>query len=144
MICICTAEKKSKIFVDSSAWVALFFENDQSHKKAVTLFQKLKALRAPLYTSDYVIDETITTLLFKSGHKQSVAAGKALFFSEIIKIVYVHPDYFKPAWELYQKYADKKFSFTDVTSFVIAKDIHIKKVFSFDGDFSKAGFELIS
>ena len=133
-----------KIFVDTSSLVALFVESEENHKKAVVLFEKLKKLRALLYTSDYVIDETITTTLLRGNHKLSVVAGEALFPSQVIKIVYVCPDYLKPAWELYQKYDDKKFSFTDVTSFVIAKDLRIQKVFGFDSDFSKAGFELIS
>ena len=132
-----------KIFVDTSGWVALFVESEENHKKAVALFEKIKNSKAQLYTSDYVIDETITTTLARGGHKLSVLAGQALFPSRIIKIISVCPDYLKPAWALYQKYDDKKFSFTDVTSFVIAKDNHIQKVFSFDSDFSKAGFELI-
>lgn len=132
-----------KIFVDSSAFVALFLENDENNKKASTLFKELKTSKIPLYTSDYVIDETITTLFSRSGHKQSVAAGEAIFSSEIIKIIHVCPDHLKPAWELYKKYNDKKFSFTDVTSFTIAKDLNIKKAFSFDSDFIKAGMELI-
>jgi len=46
-------------------------------------------------------------------------------------------------WELYQKYKDKKFSFTDVTSFSIMKDLNIKKAFAFDREFIQAGIELI-
>ncbi len=132
-----------KIFVDSSAFAALFLENDKDHKNALALFQKLKNSKTPLYTSDYIIDETLTLLLHRSGHKQSMAAGEAILSSDVIKIVSVYPDYFKPAWVLYKKYDDKKFSFTDVTSFTIIKDLNIKKAFSFDSDFKKAGIQLI-
>ncbi len=133
-----------KIFIDASAWVALFVESDEGHKKAAAVYEKLKNSKVSLYTSDYVIDETITTILVRGSHKMSIVAGKAIFSSQIIKIAYVCPDYLKPAWELYQQYDDKKFSFTDVTSFAIAKDLNTKKVFGFDSDFSKAGFELIN
>ncbi|MEK7849448.1 MAG: PIN domain-containing protein [Candidatus Omnitrophota bacterium] len=132
-----------KVFVDTSGWVALFAENDQNHKKAVSIFEEIKYSKVPIYTSDYCIDETITTILARGSHKQSVLAGEALFTSKIIKIVHVYPDYLQTAWELYQKYKDKKFSFTDVTSFVIMKDLNIKKAFAFDREFVQAGIELI-
>lgn len=133
-----------RIFIDASGFVALFSEKDENHPKAVKLYEKLKNSKASLYTSDYVIDETLTTILARGSHKLSVVAGEAIFSSDIIKIVAVYPDYFKPAWALYKKYDDKKFSFTDVTSFTIIKDLSIKKAFSFDSDFTKAGIELIN
>ena len=114
-----------KVFIDTSGWVALFVENDKYHKKAASIFEEIKNSKAIIYTSDYVIDETITTILVRGSHKQSVLAGEALFISKIIKIVNICPDYLQVAWELYQKYKDKMFSFTDVTSFVIMKDLNI-------------------
>ena len=132
-----------KIFVDTSGWVALFVKNDVNHKKAISIFQELKEAKALIYTSDYVIDETITTILVRGNYKQSLIAGNALFNSEIIKYIYVAPEYLEPAWKLYQKYKDKKFSFTDVTSFVISKSFNISKVFTFDKNFYQAGFELL-
>ena len=132
-----------KIFVDTSGWVALFVAKDINHKKAVSVFEELKSSKALIHTSDYVIDETITTILVRGNHKQSVIAGNALFSSEIIKNIYVAPEYLESAWKSYKRYKDKEFSFTDVTSFTIGKDLSIKKVFSFDKDFQQMGFELL-
>lgn len=148
MITIYTAQEREdkpmeKIFVDTSGWVALFVENDTNHTKAVSIFEQIKNSKVSIYTSDYCIDETITTILAKGSHKESVLAGEALFSSKLIKIVHVCPDYLQAAWELYQKYMDKRFSFTDVTSFVIMKDLNIKNAFAFDGEFIRAGIELI-
>ena len=133
-----------KIFVDTSGWVGLFVANEEKHKEAVSILEDIKKGKTSIYTSDYVLDETITTILARGNHKQSVIAGKVLFTSEIIKIVYVYPDYFRGTWELYQKYKDKQFSFTDVSSFSIMKDLNIKKAFAFDREFIQAGIELIS
>ncbi len=132
-----------KVFVDTSGWVALFVANDKDHKKAAPIFDDLKRLKVLIYTSDYVIDETITTILARGNHKQSVFAGKVLLTSEIIKIVHIFPDYFQSAWKLYQKYKDKNFSFTDVTSFTVMKDLNINRAFAFDREFIQAGIELI-
>jgi len=132
-----------KVFVDTSGWVALFVDNDQNHKKAVSIFEDIKSLKSLIYTSDYIIDETITTIMARGNHKQSVSAGEALFTSKIIKIIHVSADYLQAAWELYQKYKDKSFSFTDVTSFVIMNNLGIRKAFGFDREFLQAGIELI-
>ncbi|OGW77490.1 MAG: hypothetical protein A3K16_03235 [Omnitrophica bacterium RIFCSPLOWO2_01_FULL_45_24] len=133
-----------KIFVDTSGWVALFVDNDQNHKKAVSIFEDIKSLKGTLiYTSDYIIDETITTILARGNHRQSVLAGEALFTSKILKIIHVSADYLQAAWGLYQKCKDKMFSFTDVTSFAIMKDLNIIKAFAFDREFTQAGIELM-
>jgi predicted nucleic acid-binding protein len=132
-----------KVFVDTSGWVALFVANDKNHQKAVSIFEEIKNSKALIYTSDYCIDETITTILIRGSHKQSILAGEALFTSKLIKIIHICPDYLQPAWEVYQRYKDKSFSFTDVTSFTIMKTLNVKKAFAFDREFIQAGIELI-
>ena len=133
-----------RIFVDTGGWAALFGDNDGNHKSAVTVYERLKKSKAALYTSDYVIDETITLTMVRSNHTQSVLVGKALLESTVVKAVPVAPDYIQPSWELYQKYNDKHFSFTDITTLVIAKSLNIKKFFSYDREFEKVGMELLS
>lgn len=130
-----------RVFVDTSGWVALFVENDKYHKKAKSIFENIKKSKAIIYTSDYVVDETITTIRGKGGYKQSLLAGNVFFTSKIIEIVLVSPDHFQNAWQLYQKYRDKEFSFTDVTSFSIIKSFNIKKAFAFDRHFLQVGIE---
>ena len=132
-----------KIFVDTGGWVALFGDNDGNHKSAVTVYERFKKSKAALYTSDYVIDETITLTTVRANHAQSVLAGKALLESAVVKVISVTPDYLQASWELYQKYKDKHFSFTDITTLVIAKNLNIKKLFSYDHEFEKVGMELL-
>lgn len=132
-----------KVFVDTGGWVALFVKNDKHHQRAVSIFDNLKTAKTPIYTSDYVIDETITTVLARGSHKQSVLAGEALLASRIIKIIYVAPEHLKAAWTLYKKYKDKEFSFTDVSCFAIMESYRIKKAFSFDREFIQAGIDII-
>lgn len=132
-----------KIFVDTSGWVALWIENDHNHKIAVSIFENMKRSKMSIYTSDYVIDETITTILGRVGHKQSILAGEALLNSGVVKVVFVAPDYFESTWELYRKYKDKRFSFTDVSSFSVMKELKLHKAFSFDTDFAQVGIELL-
>lgn len=131
-----------KIFVDISGWVALFVEDDKHHLKAKTVFEEIKKSKAALYTSDYIIDETITVIQARGGYQQSLVVGEVFFTSKIIEIVSVFPDHFHAAWQLHKKYQDKEFSFTDLTSFSIIKTLNIGKAFAFDKHFQQAGIEL--
>jgi predicted nucleic acid-binding protein len=49
-----------KLFVDTSAWLALNDRDDQYHKKAVEKSVEIKNQRIELITSEYVIDESVT------------------------------------------------------------------------------------
>ena len=53
---------------------------------------------------------------------------------------YVSTDYVE-AWEIFKKYFDKDFSFTDCTSFAVMKIRKISEVFSFDKHFEQYGFK---
>ena len=132
-----------KVFVDTGGWVALFGENDENHKMAVSLFEDFKKLKTLLYTSDYVIDETLTVAMARANHAQSVRIGKALFESAIVKIVHIAPEHLQGSWDLYQKYKDKHLSFTDATTLTVTKALGIKKIFSFDRELQRAGAELL-
>lgn len=129
--------------MDTGGWAALFGGNDGNHKSALTIYEGLKKSKAALYTSDYILDETITLTMVRANHAQSVLAGKALLESAIVKIIPVAPDYLQASWELYQKYKDKHFSFTDITTLAIVKNLSIKKLFSYDHEFEKVGMELL-
>lgn len=133
-----------KVFVDTSAWVAYFAKNDGNHKQAAAIYDMLKTEHTILYTSDYVLDETITMLGRKSTKKQSIIAGDILFASRVLKIIHVCPEYLETSWMLYKKYSDKAFSFTDITSFAIMKEFEISKAFTFDEHFRQMGFEIVN
>jgi predicted nucleic acid-binding protein len=131
-----------KLFVDTSAWLALFDKNDQFHKQAVEKNVMIKKGRIELITSEYVIDECITLIRFRVSHKTAVLFGDSLFSSNIINIVYINTTERQRAWNFFKKYRDKEFSFTDCTSFIIMKGLKLKKAFTFDSHFSQIGFEI--
>jgi len=131
-----------KIFVDTSAFVALYDKKDQYHHKATAYFESLDPNSIQLHTSNYVVDETITRIRIQDGHKSAVEFGKHFFISKIFHKHYVGQDAEKEAFTLFGKYSDKDLSFTDCTSFALMKRLGIKKAFSFDDDFANVGFEV--
>ena len=134
---------KNIVFIDTSGWVALFTKTDKNHSKAVSVFDEIKLTKWEIYTTDYVLDETITFISQKINFKASLEIGNAFLTNKIAEIVFIDRENFTSAWEFYKKFDDKNFSFTDVVSFRIMKNLEIRKALSFDHHFEQAGFELI-
>jgi len=131
-----------KIFVDTSAWLALNDKNDQCHNKAVAKISLIIKQRIELITSEYIFDESITLIRYRISHSAAVIFGESLLRSNIARVVdVIDEDRFK-AWEMFKKYRDKELSFTDCTSFVIMKNLRLQKTLTFDDHFKQMGFEL--
>lgn len=134
------------LFVDTSAFLALANEKDNNHIPAVRFLENIKNGKAgirKIITSDYIIDETLTRIRYSVGHRQAVEWGKDILASNVVEKLNVDGEIFGLAWELFETYDDKRLSFTDCTSFAIMKKRGIEKVFSFDGDFERLGFNLL-
>ena len=61
-----------KVFVDTGAFCALAIPHDQNNPKAKSINTKLQEIKAILYTSDYVLDETYTLLKMRGSHTTAV------------------------------------------------------------------------
>jgi predicted nucleic acid-binding protein len=63
--------------------------------------------------------------------------------SRSISVVWINEPIFDAALKLIKERPDKKWSFTDCTSFVIMSQLNIKEAFAFDKNFKQAGFTMI-
>lgn len=131
------------VFLDSSAWIAILVPRDQRNRAALSFYRTLG--RTPIITTDYVLAETLTWLT-QSGYKRysrtlrsMVAAGKQL---RMLQVSWVTEQIHERAWDLYDRYDDQEFSFTDCTSFVICSQHEVDFVFTFDSDFRILGFDV--
>jgi len=130
-------------FADSSFLVARFNVRDRSHTAAIRFTEEQKeagseALR--LVFSDYVFDETVTALVMRSKRQDlASAAGRAVLASRNLRLVRVESPAFEEAWKLFVR-SDKRWSFTDCTSFVLMENLGIRKALAFDANFRQAGF----
>lgn len=131
-----------KLFIDTSAFVALTDKSDYYYEVA-TLFITSLAHPVKLITSDFVLDETITRINTSIGPTLAYTFAESIIESKIHEIVYVDYNILIEALKLLRKYSDKKLSFTDITSFVIMNRLNLTDVFCFDEDFQKAGFHIL-
>lgn len=131
-----------KLFVDTSAWLALNDKNDQYHSNSLVKSLEIKKKRFELVTSEYILDESITIIRYRVSHRAAVIFGDSLFNSNIVKIINVSNEDRLNAWELFKKYEDKEFSFTDCTSFILIENCGIQQAFTFDMHFKHMGISI--
>ncbi|MCH8044296.1 MAG: PIN domain-containing protein [Planctomycetes bacterium] len=130
------------IFIDTGAFLARYIRRDQHHDAAAEHWKALQVDRRKLFTSNFVLDETITLLARRSTYR--FAAERARKFLETDSLSILRPDKEDElaALEFFDKYADQKISFTDCVSFVLMYKQRIKCAFTFDRHFTIAGFDV--
>jgi uncharacterized protein len=134
---------KRKIFVDTSAWLALVNKSDAAHQKARKVRDTLLKDHIEFVVTNYVMVE-IANALCKAPHRET--AVKLINFIEMtenIQIVEIDKEIYKEVWRVYSTYMDKEWSLTDCTSFEVMKERGITKAFTTDKHFEQAGFDIL-
>jgi len=129
----------SEIFLDTSFLVAFYNRRDKDHLKARRFISEVKE-GSIFIISDYIFDETLTVLLVRGGKPLSIEAGRKILEDERIYLLQIDEEVFQKAWLVYRSYQDKKWSFTDCTSYVLMKNLSVNIGASFDGHFNQFGF----
>ena len=124
------------IFVDTGAWYASLVPTDPDH---VTAVQWLATNHSPLLTTDYVIDETLTLLRARGEKKRALLLGTRFFHHDLAEIHKITATDLVLAWETFEQFDDKGWSFTDCTSKVVMEQGGIKVAFAFDHHFQQFG-----
>ena len=124
-----------RIFVDTGVWYALANARDVNHEQAVQLVNGSHRL----ITTNYVLDETITLSRMRMGHHQALTIGELLWSEDLAEIIRISEEDELEAWRLFKQFDDKRFSFTDCTSFAVMLRLKIFTVFTFDEDFARTG-----
>lgn len=62
--------------------------------------------------------------------------------SLIVEVLWVTDALERDAWKIFEKHADKDYSFTDCTSFALMQAEAIRNAFTFDHHFKQYGFSM--
>ena len=130
------------IFVDTGAFLARHLARDQHHQAAQAAWRDLPTHPWPVYTRNFVLDETFTLLGRWSSPEFAADRAEALLTSVTLVILRPDAEDELEALELFRKFGDQKASFTDYVSFALMRRHDIPRAFGFDRHFSHAGFEL--
>ncbi len=129
------------IFVDTSAWYAVKAPDDRFHDEAIKFYDVLKTGRhGALVISDYVLDETATLLMATKGGKAAVGFLDETLQSKSVRLIWLDPNLFHEAAKAFRSGSERRWSFTDCTSFQLMHRLKISEAFTFDGHFNEAGF----
>lgn len=120
------------IFVDTGAWFALAELSDSNSSAARSWF---RANKAPLVTTDQVINELLTLLRARGKTRRAISTGRKLLKGQMATIEGVGEQEFRSAFEVFEKFSDKEWSFTDCVSKVVIERLAVTKVFTFDHHF---------
>lgn len=129
-----------RAFVDTSAWFAFVNAKDPEH---VAVRDVMKAFEGRLVTSSFVLDETVTLCRYRLSHAVAVAVGKAIFDPDNVALVRPAPPDERAAFDLFEDRADKSYSLTDCTSFVLMRNLGLDTAIALDDDFSQEGFRVL-
>ena len=133
----------NRLFVNT--WARLVLANDRD-----PAFVDVSRIRAGAagqarawVTTDYVPDETITRLFAAAPFAKARRFVEGIFEASrqgLLDIEHVTPDRFIHAWRLRLRYRDKpRISFTDLTSFVVMRELGLQQVLSGDAHFEQVG-----
>lgn len=131
-----------KVFVDTSAWIALNSKDDKYHNEACFLNQKLIVEEYGYVTTNFVLDETYTFLRYEVSHRKAVELAHEITELEgngKVEVVYISREIAQLALKIFEQYGDKNFSFTDCTSFVVMNQLGLIETFTFDHHFEQYG-----
>jgi len=139
-----TASRR-KVFVDTGGWYGVTSIEDRQHEASVQYYKDTLLSGALLITSDYVLDETLTRLRYDFGHAVAMVFWERIVLAEKMKrliVLRVDTDVWTEAINIFSRFEDQDFSFTDCTSFVLAQREKASEVFAFDHHFRQFGLIL--
>jgi hypothetical protein len=129
------------VFVDTGVFFAHHDTDAERHEQAVSAFDALLdgAYGQP-YTSDYVLDETVTLTRVRTGSfdAASSVAGRILGegpYPDVFETINIEGDGVRSSLRTFRQYDDHDLSFTDATTIRLCESRGIDVVLSFDDDF---------
>src|SRR3954470_7018924 len=112
-------------------------EDDEHNRAATSYFRSIG--RTGLATSNYVLQETVTWLVYHSyrrhvaGFRERIEAAESI---GLLNVTWVTRHLDDLAWRVYEQFSDQRFSFTDCSSIAICREEGIDTAFSFDRHFA--------
>lgn len=131
-----------KLFVDSSAFIALADSDDQDHKAAMA-FHRGCPPETQFHTSNYILAETVTRLRRTAGHHVATRWAKATLESRLTVRHYVDEAVEREALRIFERYHDQPLSFVDCTTIALLRQLGLDRIFSFDSDSQRIGYTLV-
>lgn len=131
------------LFVDTAGWVACADASDSAGAACRDARDAALESGQLLVTTDFVVDETLTLLRLRLSLGIAEAWWRQIEGSQRVRLERVDDTRFDRARELFFRYRDKAFSFTDCSSFAVMRELRLTKVLTTDRHFRQMGFQVV-
>jgi len=131
----------NRVFIDTSAILALLVGSDKTHGQARKAFDILSARQAMLTTTSYILVETYALLGRRVG--SSAVRSFRNEFAGLLDVIWIDSELHERALDLLIQRASRALSLVDAASFVVMRQKRIDEAFPYDRHFSAEGFTLI-
>lgn len=132
-----------KLFIDTWGWLTLRDKREAQHQIATQFYRKFESGGGNIYTTDYILDETVTLLFKRLAVTKALGATNNLLAAVQVgklHLEWITPGRFTNAHRLRQKFLDKPdISFTDLTSMVVMQELDIQAIMAGDEHFMHVG-----
>jgi len=129
----------ARVLVDTSAVYALLDRSDTCHAAARDSVEELKRTRSEPLLTNFIQAECHALALSRLGPE----LVRKWLLRNVWAVERVTVDDEAKAKEIIGKYTDKRFSYTDATSFAVMERLGLRTAFAFDPHFRQYGFRVI-
>jgi predicted nucleic acid-binding protein len=136
-----------RLFVDTWAWLVLANDRDPAFGSVSRMRAGVAGQAGAWVTTDYVLDETMTRLFALAPFAQAREFMEGIFEASrrgLLDIEHITPERFCRAWRLRLRFHDQpRISFTDLTSFVVMRELGLRHALTADAHFEQVGMGLL-
>ena len=137
----------SIVFVDASAWIALFHQKDAYHLSAWRVYERLLDEGKGFLTTNWVAYETITVLKNRASYDAAKTLWNILQDPELSQVISINKRLEERAVDLFWRYQDKRWGVVDCSSMLVMEMKNCSLSFGYDHHFVEAskqyGFTLL-
>lgn len=126
-----------RAFLDTQGLFAWSSRDDATHQRAVEI---IAGTKIPFVTTDWIIGETCNLFVARRQPQLVSRLFRLLDATSAIEMIWIGEDRFHLARELFEKFSEHAFPFTDCTSFVVMREMSIKDAVTSDRHFRIMGF----
>jgi predicted nucleic acid-binding protein len=125
----------NRVFVDTSALIALVVASDAAHASAARAFSRLESRQSVLVTSSYALVETYALLGRRYGHRIVEQFREQL--QSLLEVVWVDRELHERGLDRLLGREIRGLSLVDAVSFVIMERERIEQAFAYDRHFEQ-------
>lgn len=126
----------TRFLVDTGAWFANADDKDPDH---LAVGRCLRERVGRLVTTNFIFDESVTLVRYRLGGDAARVFGEQLLAGNAARLVRITRGDEGRAWEIFIRYRDQRFSYTDCTSFAAMHRLGIDTAVALDEDFRAFG-----